>query len=76
MPGSDFYDSTILATEWAQARRLRGDGIRSKEVVMNTEFFYKGPLRTLGVRYSGPPWIFLLVLAAIGSAVVAWKVLS
>ena len=26
---------------------------------MNTEFFYKGPLRMMGLRYSGPPWTFL-----------------
>jgi len=33
---------------------------------MNTEFFYKGPLRIIGFRYSGPPWVFLAVVILLG----------
>jgi hypothetical protein len=36
-----------------------------REVVMNTEFLYKGPLRMMGFRYSGPPWIFLVVVGLL-----------
>ncbi len=32
---------------------------------MNTEFFYQSPLRKMGVRYSGPPWIFLVVVVLL-----------
>jgi len=32
---------------------------------MNTEFFYKGPLRIIGFRYSGPPWIFLVIVVLL-----------
>lgn len=42
---------------------------------MNAEFLYKGPLRMMGLRYSGPPWVFLaavilLALVILGVAVV------
>jgi len=42
--------------------------------MMTTEFFYKGPLRIIGLRYSGPPWIFLVV--AILLALVLSRVMS
>ena len=32
---------------------------------MNTEFFYQGPLRKMGFRYSGPPWVFLVVVVLL-----------
>ncbi len=32
---------------------------------MNAEFLYKGPLRIIGLRYSGPPWIFLVVVVLL-----------
>jgi hypothetical protein len=28
---------------------------------VNAEFFYNGPLRKIGFRYSGPPWVFVTV---------------
>ncbi len=32
---------------------------------MVTKFFYVTPLRRVGFYYAGPPWIVLLILAAI-----------
>lgn len=32
---------------------------------MDAEFLYKGPLRKMGFRYSGPPWIFLVVVVLL-----------
>ena len=32
---------------------------------MDAEFLYKGPLRIIGVRYSGPPWVFLVVVVLL-----------
>ncbi len=32
---------------------------------MNTEFFYQGPLRKMGFRYTGPPWIFLAAVVLL-----------
>lgn len=40
---------------------------------MNTEFFYNGPLRKIGFRYSGPPWVFVAV--ALLLAIVVWRAL-
>ena len=36
------------------------------EVLMNTEFHYKGPRREVGFRYSGRDWVFLAILIALG----------
>jgi hypothetical protein len=30
---------------------------------MRAEILYSGPLRKLGFRFSGPPWVFIVVLA-------------
>jgi hypothetical protein len=32
---------------------------------MIAEFLYKGPLGLFGVRYSGPPWIFLVLVVLL-----------
>jgi hypothetical protein len=40
---------------------------------MNTKFRYKGPLREIGFRYSGPPWVFLMM--ALCLAIVLWRAL-
>ena len=40
---------------------------------MNTEFRYSGPLRKIGFRYSGPPWV--IVIVALCLAIVVWKTL-
>lgn len=32
---------------------------------MNAAFLYNGPLRKMGFRYSGPPWIFLVVVVLL-----------
>jgi len=32
---------------------------------MDAEFLYKGPLRIIGLRYSGPPWIFLAAVVLL-----------
>jgi len=37
---------------------------------MNTEFFYQGPLRKMGFRYSGPPWIFLAAVVLLTLALL------
>jgi len=39
-------------------------------VVVNTEFLYKGPIRKIGFRYSGPPWIFLATVVVLGTVVL------
>jgi len=43
---------------------------------MNAEFFYKGPLRVLGLRYSGPPWVFLAVVILLGLMILGAVVLK
>ena len=32
---------------------------------MDAEFLYKGPLRIIGLWYSGPPWIFLAAVVLL-----------
>ena len=36
------------------------------EVLMNTEFHYKGPRREVGFRYSGRDWAFLAIFIVLG----------
>jgi len=33
---------------------------------MVAKFFYKGPRRSIGFRYSGPPWLFLVAVIILG----------
>lgn len=45
---------------------------------MDAEFLYKGPLRMMGFRYSGPPWAFLaavILLALVILGVIVVKTL-
>lgn len=37
---------------------------------MNAEFFYKGPVRLFGLRYSGPPWVFLAIVFVLGLVIL------
>ena len=37
-----------------------------QEVLMNTNFHYKGPRREVGFRYSGRDWTFLAIFIAFG----------
>lgn len=38
---------------------------------MIIEFFYKGPLRTIGVRYSDREWLFLIAVILLGLVLLA-----
>lgn len=38
---------------------------------MIIEFFYKGPLRTLRVRYSDREWLFLIAFILLGLVLLA-----
>ena len=38
---------------------------------MIIEFFYKGPLRTIGVRYSDREWVFLIAVILLGLVLLA-----
>jgi hypothetical protein len=40
----------------------------NQEMLMNTEFLYKGPLRKIGFRYSGPPWVFVMFVLCLAIA--------
>ena len=37
---------------------------------MMTEFFYQGPFRKMGLRYSGPPWVFLAAVILLGLVIL------
>lgn len=38
---------------------------------MIIEFFYKGPLRTIGVRYSDREWVLLIAVILLGLVLLA-----
>jgi len=38
--------------------------------VVIIEFFYKGPLRTIGVRYSDRAWVFLIAVILLSGLVL------
>jgi len=43
---------------------------------MVAKFFYKGPLRSVGFRYSGPPWVFLVAVILLGLVILGVMVVK
>jgi hypothetical protein len=64
--GSDFDESTNFVASFAQwiciVRKTFKAKHSCKQVLMNTEFRYDGPLRKIGFQYSGPEWVFLAIV--------------
>jgi hypothetical protein len=47
-------------------KTLKAKRSRKPEVLMNTEFRYKGPRREVGFLYVGRDWVFLAIVIAFG----------
>ena len=73
--GSDFDDSTIFAGSLAEGIsfvRKKSKAKRSckQQVMVNTEFRFKGPRREMVFRYAGRERAYLVTVIVLGLAVL------
>ena len=73
--GSDFDDSTFFAASMAERislvrKQSKGNRYCKQELLMNTEFRFKGPRREMVFRYIGREWAYLVTIVVLGIAVL------